>query len=110
MKKGKTAGQIVRQPLVGEKTAEQKAREKEENMAYNADQREQAEKEATSYNQNTTHEMNYFAFETNVRMKIKGLLDPISTQQVEDRKLIEDFHLSIENFSNRLAWVEGIFE
>jgi len=32
--------------------------------------------------------MNYFAFETNVRSKIKELVEPIVAQQVDDRKVM----------------------
>jgi len=53
--------------------------------------------------------MNYFAFETNVRSKIKELLEPVIGQQVDDRKVLAQTITLFNELSKRLDWVEGIF-
>ena len=48
-----------------------------------------------SYNSNTTAAMNYFAFETDVRLKIKELVEPIVRRQIVDGKILEEHRVGM---------------
>lgn len=54
--------------------------------------------------------MNYFAFETNLRAKLKELVAPILDQQLIDRKEVAYTKYEFKKFGERLKLVEGIFE
>lgn len=62
------------------------------------------------YNPNTISDMNYFAFETDVRRKIMELIEPLFQHQVQDRKTLATVLIENKSLSDRLEYVEGIFE
>ena len=53
--------------------------------------------------------MNYFAFETDVRQKIKELVEPIVKRQLIDGKILEEQRIEQQKINERLLFMEGIF-
>ena len=62
-----------------------------------------------TYNPNTTDHMNYFAFETDVRQKIKELVAPIVKGQSDEKRTLEEHKVNFAMMEKRLALVEGVF-
>ena len=62
------------------------------------------------FNPKTIPEVNYFAFETQTRGKMKQLIQPLFDLQVHDRQSLDEIKRQFSLYDKRLAFVEGIFE
>lgn len=53
---------------------------------------------------------NYFTFETLMKKRISELVEPVLTQQAEDKKVMDDISKMFKSHHKRMSWIEAIFD
>ena len=69
---------------------------------YALDAEKQAEMAACKFN--------YFAFETQMKGRLSELVEPMLTQQAEDKKRMGDIEEMFRSHHKRMAWIEAVFD
>ena len=54
--------------------------------------------------------LNYFAFETQIRKRLREMVDPMVARQIADRETMAQIQTVFEKLNDRLAAIEGVFE
>ena len=57
-----------------------------------------------------TNEMNYFAFETRIRTKLRNIIEPMVVRQIADREQMNEIQIIFNDIVKRLVFIEGVFE
>ena len=113
-KKDKKPTKLPRELTEEEKEERQeraRAKEKSELVAKAMSQEHYLDKfEKEAFNELTTKQMNYFAFETNMRTKICEIVTPYVDHAVKDRESFGEMQYTQKDIQKRLLWIEGVFE
>ena len=54
------------------------------------------------------NKLNYFAFETQTRNKLREFIDPVVASQEDDRKVMSEINITFKEHNERLNWIEGL--
>ena len=54
--------------------------------------------------------MAYYAFETNIRKKLRDMIEPVVMRQITDREQMNEIQFIFNDINKRLEFIEGVFE